>query len=189
MENRLDRDFSFFSLLRFALPSVVMMIFTSLYSIVDGMFVSRFVGEDALAALNIVFPAMCLMMAVGIMLATGGSAIVARRMGAGEEQSALEGFSLLIAVSVAAGIVFALLGLAAVEPICRLLGGEGELMAYCVPYLRIIMLFGPMYMLQFMFQSFFVTAGRPGLGLGLTVAAGVANMVLDYVFIVPLRCV
>lgn len=187
MENRLDRDFSFFSLLRFALPSVVMMIFTSLYSIVDGMFVSRFVGEDALAALNIVFPAMCLTMAVGIMLATGGSAIVARRMGAGEEQSALEGFSLLIAVSVAAGVVFALLGVTAAEPICRLLGGEGELLAYCVPYLRIIMLFGPMYMLQFMFQSFFVTAGRPGLGLGLTVAAGVANIVLDYVFIVPLN--
>ena len=185
MENRLDREFRFFSLLRFALPSVVMMIFTSLYSIVDGMFVSRFVGEDALAALNIVFPVMSLTMAAGVMLATGGSAIVARRMGSGEEQSALEGFSLLTAVGAAVGAVFSVLGLAAVEPICRLLGGEGALMAYCVPYLRIIMLFGPMSILQLMFQSFFVTAGRPGLGLGLTVAAGVANMVLDYVFIVP----
>ena len=185
MENRLDREFRFFSLLRFALPSVVMMIFTSLYSIVDGMFVSRFVGEDALAALNIVFPVMSLTMAAGVMLATGGSAIVARRMGSGEEQSALEGFSLLTAVGAAVGAVFSVLGLAAVEPICRLLGGEGALMAYCVPYLRIIMLFGPMSILQLMFQSIFVTAGRPGLGLGLTVAAGVANMVLDYVFIVP----
>ena len=185
MENRLDRDYDFLSLLRFALPSVVMMIFTSLYTIVDGMFVSRFVGEDALAALNIVFPVMCLIMAAGIMLATGGSAIVARRMGSGEEQSALEGFSLLILVSAAAGGAFSVLGLAAAEPICRLLGGEGDLMVHCVPYLRIIMLFGPMSMLQLMFQSFFVTAGRPGLGLGLTVAAGVANMVLDYVFIVP----
>ena len=185
MENRLDRDYDFLSLLRFALPSVVMMIFTSLYTIVDGMFVSRFVGEDALAALNIVFPVMCLIMAAGIMLATGGSAIVARRMGSGEEQSALEGFSLLILVSAAAGGAFSVLGLAAAEPICRLLGGEGDLMVHCVPYLRIIMLFGPMSMLQLMFQSFFVTAGRPGLGLDLTVAAGVANMVLDYVFIVP----
>lgn len=186
MGNRLDRDFGFFSLLRFALPSMIMMVFMSLYTIVDGMFVSRFVGEDALAALNIVYPAVSLMMAVGIMLATGGSAIVARRMGAGEEQYAREGFSMLTVVSVLAGVCFFLLGLLAAEPISRLLGADEALLGYCVPYLRIFMLFGPTYMLQLLYQSFFVTAGRPGLGLGLTIAAGLTNMVLDYVFIVPL---
>ncbi len=185
MVNQLDREFSFGSLLGFALPSVIMMIFTALYTIVDGMFISRFVGEDALAAVNIVFPAICLVMAVGIMLATGGSAIVAHRMGAGDEEGARRGFTLLLLVALGVGVLFALAGLFASGGISRLLGATGRTEADCIAYLRTLLLFAPAYMLQLFFQSFFVTAGRPGLGLGLTVAAGLTNAVLDFLLIVP----
>lgn len=185
MANGLDREFTFRTLLGFALPSIVMMIFTSLYTIVDGMFISRFVGEDALAAVNIAFPALCLVMAVGIMLATGGSAIVAHRMGAGDETGARQGLTLLLLVSLGIGVLFALAGLAASEEISLLLGATGRTEADCTAYLRTLLFFAPAFMLQALFQSFFVTAGRPGLGLGLTVAAGVTNMVLDYLLIVP----
>ena len=185
MANRLDREFSFGSLLSFALPSVIMMIFTALYTVVDGMFISRFVGEDALAAVNIVFPAISLVNGVGIMLGTGGSAIVAHRMGAGDEMGARRGFTLLVLTALALGAVFAVVGLTGAQGISRLLGATPRTAVYCASYLRVLLLFAPAFLLQLLFQSFFVTAGRPGLGLGLTVGAGLTNAVLDYVFIVP----
>ena len=186
MSNAIDRDFTFASLLRFAFPSIVMMVFLSLYTIVDGFFISRFVGSNALSATHIIFPVINVELAVGIMLATGGSAVVARRMGMGEEEHARQDFTLIVLAGLAASAVFLLLGLFAVEPISLALGASEALLPYCVDYLRILMLFAPAYFLQNLYQSFFVAAGRPGLGLGLTLAAGVANMVLDYVFIVPL---
>ena len=185
MANRLDREFSFSSLLTFALPSVIMMIFTALYTVVDGMFISHFVGEEALAAVNIVFPVISLVTGVGIMLGTGGSAIVAHRMGAGDEPGARRGFTLLVITALALGVLFAVVGLTGAEGISRLLGSTPRTAVYCASYLRTLLLFAPAFMLQLLFQSFFVTAGRPGLGLGLTVAAGLTNAVLDYVFIVP----
>ena len=186
MLNKLDRDFGFWGLLRFALPSIVMMVFMSLYTVVDGFFIARFVGPDALSATNIIYPVINVVLAAGIMLATGGSALVARRMGEGDERGARESFTFLMLCGAGIGVAFALAGLFLPEPLSRLLGASDRLIVYSVDYLRILLLFAPAYMLQLMFQSFFVAAGKPGLGLVLTVGAGVANGVLDYVFIVPL---
>ncbi|MEG0765930.1 MAG: MATE family efflux transporter [Pseudoflavonifractor sp.] len=187
MNNKLDRDYGFGSLLRFALPSIVMMMFMSTYTMVDGFFVARFVGSDALSATNIVYPAISVVLAVGIMLATGGSAVVARKLGEGDEAGARRSFSLLTLVGIGAGLVFLLLGITLVTPICHMLGASGPLLPDCVAYLRILLVFAPAYVLQLLFQSFFVVAGRPGLGLWLTIGAGLTNMVLDYLFIVPLN--
>lgn len=186
MNNSLDRDFSFGALLKFSFPTIVMMIFMSLYTIVDGIFVSRFVGTSALSAVNIVYPLISVVIGLGVMLATGGSAVVARRMGEGDEEDASGSFTLIVLAGVAVGALFSVLGLTAAGPLSRLLGSGDSLYLYCKDYLSIMLLFAPAAILQLLFQSFFVTAGRPGLGLGLTVASGVANAVLDYVFIVPL---
>ena len=185
MNSALDREYGFWSLLKFAFPSIIMMIFMSLYTIVDGAFISRYVGPDALAAANVIYPYLSTVLAAGVMLATGGSAVIARKLGEGQDEVAREDFSLLVLVGAGLGILFAAAGLLFLEPISRLLGANDTLMVYCRPYLGILALFAPGYILQLLFQSFFVTAGRPGLGLGLTVLSGVANAILDYVLIVP----
>ena len=164
MLNKLDRDFGFWGLLRFALPSIVMMVFMSLYTVVDGFFIARFVGPDALSATNIIYPVINVVLAAGIMLATGGSALVARRMGEGDERGARESFTFLMLCGAGIGVAFALVGLFLPEPLSRLLGASDRLIVYSVDYLRILLLFAPAYMLQLMFQSFFVAAGKPGDG-------------------------
>ncbi|WP_308754845.1 MATE family efflux transporter [uncultured Anaerotruncus sp.] len=185
MHPAISREFHFGSLLLFALPTVIMMIFMSMYSIVDGIFVSRFIGTDALSATNIVYPALNLVLAVAIMLSTGGSAVVARKLGEGDLKGARESFALVVVAGAAAGVAISVLGLAFLEPLCSMLGANGRLMADCKAYLGTLLLFVPASVLQILFQSFFVTAGRPGLGLGLTVAAGISNAALDYLLIVP----
>lgn len=187
MTNSIAQKFNVFSLLKFAFPTMVMMVFMSLYTIIDGIFVSRLVGSNALSAVNIVYPVISLLIACGIMLSTGGSAIVARQMGEKREQEARENFSLLTVVSVAVGIVIMVAGLLFLEPLCRLLGGTPLIMEDCKIYLGVLLGFGPLTMLQMLFQVFFVTAGKPGLGLGLTISGGVVNMVLDYVFMGPME--
>lgn len=187
MNPAIGKEFHFVSLIRFALPTIIMMIFMSLYSIVDGFFVSRFIGTDALSATNIVYPVINVIIAVGIMLATGGSAVVARKLGEGRTKSARESFSLIVIAGAASGVVLSVLVITFLEPLCKMLGANAEIMDYCRDYLFLMALFAPASILQILFQSFFVTAGRPGIGLALTVLAGVANTVLDYVFIVPLQ--
>ena len=187
MKNRLDQDFTLGGLLRFALPTTVMMVVTSLYTIVDGILTARLVGENALAAINIAFPAVCVVLAAGIMLGTGGSAVVSHRMGAGDLEGARRTFGFLTLAAVCAGACFSLLALLGAQPLARLLGASDLLLADAAEYLRILLLFAPMSMLQLLFESFFVAAGRPGLGLGLTVAAGVTNGVLDWLFMGPLQ--
>lgn len=187
MKNRLDQDFTLGGLLYFALPTTIMMLVTSLYTIVDGVLTSRLVGENALAAINIAYPAISVMLAVGIMLGTGGSAVVGHRMGAGDMEGARRTFGFLALTAVCAGAVFTLAGCLGAEQLARLLGASDVLMADTVTYLRIQLMFAPMAMLQLLFESFFVTAGRPGLGLGLTVAAGVTNGVLDWLYMGPLE--
>lgn len=186
MKNRLDQDFTLGGLLRFALPTTIMMLVTSLYTIVDGVLTSRLVGENALAAINIAYPAISIVLAAGIMLGTGGSAVVSHRMGTGDLEGARRTFSFLAVISVCVGAVFSLLGLWGAEPLARLLGASDLLLTDTVRYLRILLLFAPMSMLQLLFESFFVAAGRPGLGLGLTIAAGVTNGVLDWLYMGPL---
>lgn len=186
LNSALDREYGFWSLFRFALPTIIMMIFMSLYTIVDGIFVCRFVGSSALSAVNIVYPLVSVVIGLGVMLATGGSAVVARKLGEGDEETACRDLTLLVLAGAALGTLFSLLGLAFSAPMSRLLGASDALLNYCTDYLRILLLFAPASILQLLFQSFFVTAGRPGLGLGLTVCSGLTNAVLDYAFIVPL---
>lgn len=183
MEIRLSDHFTFPRLLRFTLPSVVMMVVTSLYSVVDGLFVSNLVGDLALSAVNIVMPIAMIVGAFGFMLGTGGSAIVARTLGEGDREKANRYFSLFIWCVVGLGGLLSLLCVIFMEPIVRLAGASDLLAAGCVTYGRILLAGSIPFMLQTSFQSFFVAAERPHAGLAFSLAAGGTNMVLDYVFI------
>ena len=179
MDIKLSESFTYKKLLRFTLPSIVMMIFTSIYGVVDGFFVSNFVGKTPFAAVNFIMPFLMILGAIGFMFGTGGSALVSKTMGEGDPEKAKRIFSLLIYVSTACAVVIAVVGIALLRPLASLLGAEGEMLENCVRYGRIILIALPAYVLQFEFQSFFVTAEKPQLGLAFTVAAGVTNMVLD----------
>lgn len=182
MGNSIAQKFNVFSLLKFALPTMVMMVFMSLYTIVDGIFVSRLVGNRALSAVNIVYPVINLIFGFGIMLATGGSAIVAKQLGEQKETEARENFSLIAFVSVLIGVFFFIAGILFLEPVCNVLGATPVILSDCKKYLGILLEFGPVTMLQMFFQVFFVTEGKPTLGLILTVAGGITNVILDYIF-------
>lgn len=186
MAQSIAKRFNIGELLMFAFPSIIMMMFMSLYTIVDGFFVSRFVGTDALSAVNITYPMSSIVVAVGVMFATGGSAVVATQIGQGKEKEARKNFSLIVLTAFVSSVIISILAIMFLDPLVRLLGASGDLVEPSKNYLRILMLFAPMSVLQMLFQNFFVIAGRPGLGLGLTVGAGIFNMVFDYVFIVPM---
>lgn len=183
MKIQLSEHFTYHKLLRFVFPSIVMMIFTSIYSVVDGLFVSNFAGKTALASINLVFPVLMGLSALGFMIGTGGSAIVAKTLGEGEKKKANEYFSMLVYVTAIGGILLSILGALMIPEITRMLGAKGELLDNCILYARISFLSMPAFMLQNVFQSFFVTAEKPKLGLFVIVTAGVTNMVLDFVFV------
>ena len=184
-DNILDRTWSAGSLLRFALPTVVMMMFMGLYTVVDTIFVARFVNTDALSSINIVCPVVNVTVGLGTMIATGGNAIVSRKMGAGAHQEAREDFTLLVLTGGAIGFLILLGGTIWIDPLIYALGASGRLFPYCRDYLMVLLLFTPANMLQTIFSNLFVTAGKPGLGFGLSVLAGAANILLDYIFLVP----
>ncbi|MCI8798595.1 MATE family efflux transporter [Acetatifactor muris] len=183
MKIQLSDHFNYGKLLRFTLPSIIMMIFTSIYGVVDGFFVSNFVGKTPFAAVNFIMPFLMILGAIGFMFGTGGSAIIAITMGAGEKEKAQRLFSLFVYLSFGCGIVIAVLGIVFIRPVGALLGAEGVMLDNCVLYGRIILAALPAFILQYEFQSFFITAEKPQLGLAVTVAAGVSNMVLDAVFV------
>lgn len=185
MSNSISKDFGFFSLLQFALPTMVMMVFMSLYTIVDGIFLSRLVGSNALSALNIVFPIINILIAIGIMLATGGSAVIAKKLGEGKEEEARKDFTFLIVVGVAGGLFMMAIGSIFLEELCKVLGSTKILLEDCKTYLQISLFFAPACMLQLLFQTFFVTAGRPNIGLTITILGGVTNIIMDYVLMGP----
>lgn len=187
MNIQLSDHFDYKKLLQFTLPSIVMMIFTSIYGVVDGFFVSNFVGKTPFAAVNFIMPFLMILGAAGFMFGTGGSALIAITIGTGDRKKANRLFSLFVYVSAAIGVLIAILGLIFIRPIAALLGAEGILLENCVSYGRIILLAIPAFMLQYEFQSFFVTAEKPQLGLMVTVAAGVTNMVLDALFVAVFR--
>lgn len=184
--NSLARKHTFWSLLRFTAPTMIMMVFMSMYTMVDGMFVSHYVGTAALSAVNIAYPAISVVVAIGIMLATGGSAVIAAQMGQGEGRLAKENFSMLIWVGIGIGLLLSALGFFFLRPLVSLLGANAATFDYCLLYLQVMLPFIPLAILQMLFQYFFVTAGKPILGLAMTVAGGLANIVLDYLFIVPM---
>lgn len=186
MKIQLSEHFTYKKLLRFVLPSIVMMIFTSIYGVVDGLFVSNYVGKTAFAAVNLVMPLLMMLSALGFMMGTGGSAIVAKTLGEGDKERADRYFSMMVYVTLAGGMALTVLGLVFLRPIVIALGAEGEMIGQCLVYGRISLASLTFFMVQNVFQSFFVAAEKPHLGLGVMVAAGVTNMVLDYVFIVVL---
>lgn len=184
---QLSDHFDFKRLLRFTFPSIIMMVFTSIYGVVDGFFVSNYAGKTPFAAVNFIFPVLIILGCPGFMLGTGGSALIAKTMGEGDKKRANQIFSLLIYVGAAAGVVLGAVGIALLPSVAVLLGAEGQLLADCVIYGRIILLAGPFFMLQMEFQCLFATAEKPKLGLTVTVAAGVTNMVLDWLLVGVLR--
>lgn len=183
MNIELSEHFTYKKLLRFTFPSMIMMVFTSIYGVVDGFFISNYIGAEPFAAVNFVMPFLMIFGAVGFMIGTGGSALVAYQFGVGDEKKANETFSLLIYLLVGIAVIFTVIGLLFLTPICRFLGADEAMMPYCVQYGNIILLSLAPYMLQNVFQSFMVTAERPQFGLYITVAAGVTNMVLDWLLV------
>ncbi len=183
MKIQLSDHFTTSRLLRFVFPSIVMMIFTSIYGVVDGLFVSNYVGKTPFAAVNLIMPFLMIMGAVGFMFGTGGSAVVSQALGEGKADKANQYFSMMVYVVIGSGIVLTLAGLLFLRPIAAAFGATGEMLDNCVVYGRIILCTLTAFMLQNVFQSFLVTAERPQLGLAVTVAAGFANMALDFVFI------
>ena len=183
---KLSDHFTYRRLVRFTLPSIAMMIFTSIYGVVDGFFVSNFAGKTPFAAVNFIMPFLMVLATVGFMFGTGGTAIVAKTFGEGDPEKANRHFSLFVYFAFGLGSVFAAVGIIFIRPIAAFLGAEGELLENCVVYARIILAALPFYVLQLLFQSFFVTAEKPHLGLAVTVSSGVTNMILDAVLVILL---
>ncbi len=186
MKIQLSDHFNYGRLIRFTMPSIVMMIFASVYGVVDGFFVSNFAGKTPFAAINLIIPFLMILSTVGFMFGTGGSAIVAKTMGEGDREKANRFFSLFVYVAFALGVVFAVLGFVFIRPIAALLGAEGAMLGHATVYARIILCALPFNVLQYLFQSFFVTAEKPKLGLVVTASSGVTNMVLDAVLVILL---
>lgn len=183
---QLSDHFTYRRLIRFTMPSIGMMIFTSIYGVVDGFFVSNFAGKTPFAAINLIMPFLMILSTVGFMFGTGGSAIVAKTFGEGYKERANRYFSLFVYMAFALGVLFAVLGIVFIRPIAALLGAEGEMLDNAVLYARIILVALPFYVLHLLFQTFFVTAERPQLGLVVTISSGVTNMVLDAVLVILL---
>lgn len=186
MSTSINKNFTPFSLLKFAMPSIIMMILMSLYTITDGIFISRYIGSNALSSLNIVFPVINIAIAISTMLGTGGNAIISKYLGEGKKEAANECLTLFVAVSILLSILILTITLIFLTPISRFLGASDILLSDCRKYLGYSIIFAPACMLQTIFQSYFVTAGKPTLGLVLTISAGITNVVLDYVFIARL---
>ena len=183
MSIQLSDHFTFSKLIRFALPSVVMMIFTSIYGVVDGLFVSNFVGKTPFAAINLVMPFIMILGGVGFMIGTGGSALVAKTLGEGKNETAQRYFTMMILLTLVLGALLTVLGILFMRPVSYLLGATDAMIEDCVQYGRAVLAFNAAFMLQNVFQSFLITAEKPQLGLAVTIAAGVTNMVLDALFI------
>lgn len=183
MRIQLSDSFSYGRLLRFTSPIILMMIFTGIYGMVDGLFISNYAGKSAFAAVNLIMPFLVLTGSVGYMLGTGGTALVAKVMGAGQAERAKSLFTMLIYFSAAAGVVMALITFLLLRPMSVLFGAEGDMVNLCVRYGRIIAIGQPFFILQFVFQPFFITAEKPKLGMWITIAAGVINIVGDWLLV------
>ena len=179
----MSKHFSTSALIRFTLPTIAMMIFTAIYGVVDGFFVSNYAGKTPFAAVNLIIPVLLILGSVGFMFGTGGGALIAKTMGQGDRQRANNIFSMIVYASAACGVVLAALGFVILRPAAVLMGAEGELLEQALIYGRINLIALPFYVLQYEFQCLFATAGKPKLGLAVTVAAGVTNMVLDALFV------
>ncbi len=186
MDIKLSDHFTYRKLLRFTLPSIVMMVITSIYGVVDGFFVSNYVGADAFAALNLIVPFVMIFSSVGFMLGTGGSALVAKTIGEGEPEKANKIFSMLVYVMIGFGIASTIFGTIFIRPIAMMLGAQGEILEMSIIYGRILLISLPFFILQISFESFLMVAEMPDLGLKVSIAAGLTNVFLDYLFMAVL---
>ena len=187
MRIQLSDHFTYKKLIAFTLPSIIMMIFTSIYGVVDGFFVSNIVGKTPFAAVNFIMPVLMILGCFGFMFGTGGSALIAKTIGEGEREKANKIFSLLVYVTLFLSVILSVVSIIFMPRIARTLGAQGKLLRDCILYARLILPALPFYMLQFEFQSFFVVAEKPKLGLYVTVVSGVTNMVLDALFMAVFR--
>lgn len=186
MRIQLSDQFTYGKLIKFTLPSIAMMIFTSIYSVVDGFFVSNFAGKTPFAAVNLIMPVLMILGTVGFMFGTGGTALVAKTFGEGDREKANRYFSLFVYVAFGIGVVLAILGFIFIRQTASLLGAGGELLENCAVYAHIVLGALPFFVLQVMFQSFLVAAEKPQLGLVITLSSGMTNMVLDAVLVILL---
>ena len=184
MDNPLKDKYTFIKLLKFTIPTMVTLIFTSIYNVVDSLFISNYVGKAAFAAVNFVFPFLICLGSVGFMFGTGGSALISKIMGEGEKDKPNQIFSLIVYVSFIIGVLLMVLGFFFIRPVATFLGAKGDLLEGSLEYGKIIILSIPAFVLQFSFQSFFSTAGKPRLCLYITVLAGITNIILDAIFII-----
>lgn len=184
MKNILNEKVTLISLFKSTLPTVIMMIFFAAYSIVDGMFVSRFVGANALSAVNIVYPLISLLIGISVMFSTGGNAIVSKLMGENKIQKAKENFSLIVLVTFIVGLIIGIISLMFIKPIILFLGSTENVYEYCKDYLIIFLVFAPVMMMKLLFDYYYVTVGKSGFGLFISVLGGIINIILDYVLIV-----
>lgn len=187
MKIQLSDHFTYGRLLRFTWPSIVMMVFTSIYSVVDGIFVSNFAGKTAFAAVNLIMPYLMVFGTLGFMIGTGGTALISMTLGMGDKKKANELFSLLTYVTILCGVVFTVLSIVFLRPAAVLMGATGQMLEDCVIYGTIMQLALTAYLLQYAFQSFCITAEKPNLSLVMMVTAGVCNIVLDALFVAVFR--
>lgn len=187
MNIQLSDHFSYGRLLRFTLPSIAMMIFTSIYGVVDGIFVSNYAGKIPFAALNLIMPYLMVFGTLGFLVGTGGTALISMTLGMGDKRKANEIFSMLVYVCIIGGVILTAISMIFMRPAAIALGAEGEMLENCVLYGNIVQLALTAYILQFAFQSFCVTAEKPNLSLSMMVTAGVCNIVLDALFVAVFR--
>jgi putative MATE family efflux protein len=186
MNIQLSDHFTYSRLLRFTLPSIVMMIFTSIYGVVDGVFVSNFAGKTAFAAVNLIMPYLMAFGTLGFLVGTGGTALISMTLGMGDKKKANQIFSMLTWVCILGGLALTVISLVLLRPAAIAMGATGQMLADCVTYGTIVQLALPAYILQFAFQSFCITAEKPNLSLGMTLASGISNMVLDALLVAVL---
>lgn len=183
MNIQLSEHFTYKKLIQFTIPTIIMMIFTSIYGVIDGLFVSNCVGSDAFAGVNLIMPALMILGVIGFMIGTGGSALVSKTIGEGNKEKANQYFSMLLYVVTIIGFIFTIVGFLVMEPVAKLLGAEGDLIDICVTYGRTLIIALIPFMLQNCFQSFLIVAEKPRMGLAISIITGVLNMILDFLFI------
>lgn len=182
MKIQLSEHFTYQKLIKFTIPTIVMMIFTSIYGVVDGIFVSNFVGSDSFAAVNLIMPALMIFGTIGFMIGTGGSALVSKTIGEGDTKKANRYFSMLIYILIIVGLILTIIAVAMVKPMSKLLGAEGEILEDCITYGRVLIMFLIPFVLQNCFQSFLIVAEKPTFGLVISIITGISNMILDWLF-------
>lgn len=187
MKIQLSEHFTYKKLIKFTIPTIIMMIFTSIYGVVDGIFISNCVGSDAFASVNLIMPVLMILGTIGFMVGTGGSALVSKTIGEGKKEKANEYFSMLNYFLVAVGFILTIVGLIFIRPISKLLGAQGDMLEYCVIYGRVLLISLIPFLLQNSFQSFLVVAEKPQMGLTISIIAGITNMILDFLFIYILK--